>query len=292
MNLRRMTVPVFLLLAMCLILPPQAVQAQYYDRGGYCGSGGGNCCSIFTCEGILTLLLAAGAGAAAGYASGNDRGKRGKTGDTGPKGDKGDQGSQGIQGPQGVAGPSGPAGPGGPAGPAGATGASGPAGAAGASGASSSSCCGSSNCNTCSNCTTGTCSVCNISVDLGQTLTFSLNLQPISVLGVDAIVTPFVTLPTGEVRLGTSFTNVNTTSLEVQNVVISDPPFGVYHAGVQYIPAAAPVSANQLDVDINVVSSRVATTTTIALALTGPNITANSVQISEVFSYESTGSVP
>jgi hypothetical protein len=92
--------------------------------------------------------------------------------------------------------------------------------------------------------------------------------------------------------LGSAFTNSNsTTTSETQTIVVSNPCYGTYHAGVQYDNNDG-VDAANLDIDVVVTASRDGSITTIASGLTGPSGVTTDVQLTEDFSYESTGAVP
>jgi Collagen triple helix repeat (20 copies) len=286
MDFRRWKLPIILMLALCMATPQARLQAYCYDTCGYVPDGG---CNIFSCQNLCILLLAAAVGAGAGYAAGHD-GKRGKKGDTGPQGPQGIQGAQGLQGPQGIQGPAGPAGPPGSSVSSSSSSSSSAAAAAGAAGAG-----GGNNIDIDdddddfddddTDDDDGVTDFVPLVPDTGQTLTFTFDLTNSVSFGAGSTLIPFVTTPGNETVLGVTFTPT-LIGLQTQSLVISNPPFGVYHAGIQVVGNGAGV----FTLDITVTASRDGSVTVIANDLASFLLV--TFQVGEDFTYEPTGTVP
>lgn len=281
--LKKMLTSVWLVAAVQMVIPTNALQAQYCGYGGCgVGGGGGDCCWWLT-----TLLVAGAAGAGAGFAAGHNNGKhgkhgkRGKRGRTGATGDTGPQGPQGVQGPQGQQGIQGPAGP---------------AGASSSSSSSSSSGCSScgSGCNN-NGCCPDCCDDCDCDCDTtdttenllpfiadeGQTLTFDINLTLAATL-VSGTIIPYVSTPDGQVIEGSAFSSTLAV-LQSRTIVISDPVFGTYHPGIQIINPGATVAVNILATSVT--ASRDGSTTDIAPPVTFGVSIGVEEQVEQSFTY-------
>jgi len=126
--------------------------------------------------------------------------------------------------------------------------------------------------------------------DVGETLTFEFGLT-IGVGTIGSVITPFVSAPNGVVTVGTPITVTSLIGLQpLLPIVITDPVFGTYTAGIQVVNAGlAAITTSTLVIDV--ISSRDATTEIVDLAALSVGLAEQS-QISGDFTYSAVVGVP